>query len=110
MFFLKHAAEQGGLVRSLMGTALAAWDGRRPQRALMHYLLAAHAGVEAAQHNAGFVYGHDDKSLHDADVVREGDAAQHAAFRKKAMLYFQQAAVQVMMPPPTHTHPHTHTH
>lgn len=83
-FFLKHAAEQGGLIRSLMGTALAAWDNRRPQRALMHYLLAAHAGVEAAQHNAGFLYAHDDKSLHDVDVLREGDEEQRRTPRRDA--------------------------
>jgi len=47
-----------------------------------------------AQHNAGFLYAHDDTSLHDVDVLREGDAAQRRALHKKAMLYFQQAAVQ----------------
>ena len=46
------------MIRSLMSTALYANDHERPQRALMHYLLAAHAGIEAAQHNAAHLYAH----------------------------------------------------
>ena len=57
-FFLKHAAEAGPLAKSLMSTALYAHDHGRPQRALMHYLLAAHAGIDVAQHNAGHLYTH----------------------------------------------------
>jgi len=85
-FFLKHAAEQGGLVRSLMTVGLAAHEAGRPQRALLHYLLAAHAGVEAAQHNAGFLY-----AAH-AEAARRPEAALR--LRQKAMLLLQQAAVQ----------------
>ena len=57
-FFLKHAAEAGPLVRSLMSTALSAFEQGRTQRSLMHYLLAAHAGVDSAQHNAAHLYAH----------------------------------------------------
>ena len=39
-FFLKHAAEQGGVVRSLMSTALAAHDAGSMQRASVTLALA----------------------------------------------------------------------
>jgi len=58
LFFLKHAADNAPLVRELMGVALRAYDQQRPQRALLYYLLAAHAGVEVAQQNAGFLYAY----------------------------------------------------
>lgn len=84
-FFLKHAAEQGGVVRSLMSTALAAHDAGSTQRASLHYLLAAHAGVEAAQANAGYLYAHELTRLR---------PEQAALFKQKAALLLQQAAVQ----------------
>ena len=84
-FFLKHAAEQGGVVRSLMSTALAAHDAGSTQRASLHYLLAAHAGVEAAQANAGYMYAHELTRLR---------PDQAALFKQKAALLLQQAAVQ----------------
>merc|ERR1719483_1658810 len=84
-FFLKHAAEQGGVVRSLMSTALTAHDAGSTQRATLHYLLAAHAGVEAAQANAGYLYAH--------ELVRLRPD-QAALFKQKAALLLQQAAVQ----------------
>lgn len=84
-FFLKHAAEAGPLVRSLMSTALYAHEHRRPQRALMHYLLAAHAGVEAAQHNAGHLYAHTMSKLR---------ADEPAVMRQRAMQYFKLAVLQ----------------
>ena len=84
-FFLKHAAEQGGVVRSLMSTALAAHDAGSTQRAALHYLLAAHAGVEPAQANAGYMYAHELTRLR---------PDQAALFKQKAALLLQQAAVQ----------------
>ena len=87
-FFLKHAAEQGGLVRSLMATGLAAFEEERPQRALIHYLLAAHAGAEAAQANAGYLYANHMPSLRPELAT---------TYIKKAMMLLQQAAVQGSM-------------
>ena len=84
-FFLKHAAEAGPLVRSLLTRALAAYDARRPQRALMHFLLAAHAGVEAAQHNAGFLYAEEMPRLRPREA---------AYFAGRAVEYFKQASRQ----------------
>ena len=84
-FFLKHAAEHGPLVRSLMSTALHAHESGRPQRALMHYLLAAHAGVEAAQHNAAHLYAHVLPSL------RPDEADLHA---RRAEQHFKFATLQ----------------
>ena len=84
-FFLKHAADAGPLVRSLMSTALYAHEHNRPQRALMHYLLAAHVGIEAAQHNAAHLYAHEMPRL------RPDEAAN---FRHRAVSYFKLAVLQ----------------
>jgi len=84
-FFLKHAADAGPLARSLMTTALSANDNGRPQRALMHYLLAAHAGIEAAQHNAGHLYAH---------VMPELRPDMAPVFRQRAVQYFKLAVLQ----------------
>ena len=84
-FFLKHAAEAGPLVKSLMSTALYAYENDRPQRALMHYLLAAHAGIEAAQHNAGHLYAH---------VMPGLQKDQAATYRQRALQYFKLAVLQ----------------
>ena len=51
----------------------------------MHYLLAAHAGVEVAQANAGYLYAHELTRLR---------PDQAALFKQKAALLLQQAAVQ----------------
>lgn len=51
LFFLSHAATQGPAIPHLMGQGLAAHQAERPQRALMHYLIAGTkgwAGGEAA--------------------------------------------------------------
>mmetsp|Transcript_68738 Transcript_68738/g.136185 ORF Transcript_68738/g.136185 Transcript_68738/m.136185 type:complete len:652 (-) Transcript_68738:406-2361(-) len=84
-FFLKHAADAGPLVRSLMSTALHAFELGRPQRALMHYLIAAHAGVEAAQHNAAHLY------MHEMPKLR---ADEKQLYQQRAMQYFKLAALQ----------------
>jgi len=84
-FFLKHAAEAAPLVRSLMGTALYAHENKRPQRALVHYLLAAHAGIEAAQHNAAHLYAH---------VMPTMRPEERATYRQRAMQYFKLAVLQ----------------
>jgi SEL1 protein len=84
-FFLKHAAEAGPLIRSLMGTALYAHDKDRPQRALMHYLLAAHAGVEVAQHNAGHLYAHEMPKLRPEEA---------SLYKRRAAQYFKFAVLQ----------------
>jgi TPR repeat protein len=57
--FLKLAAESGPMVRSLMGTGLKAAERGKSKQALLYYLLAAHAGVEAAQQNAAHLYLHE---------------------------------------------------
>jgi SEL1 protein len=75
-FFLKHAADGGPLVRSLMGTALQAHDQGRTQSALLHYLIAAHAGVEAAQHNAGHLYMHEMPKLRPEERKTQQQRAQ----------------------------------
>ena len=72
-------------MRSLLTRALAAYDARRPQRALMHFLLAAHAGVEAAQHNAGFLYAEEMPRLRPREA---------AYFAGRAVEYFKQASRQ----------------
>jgi len=84
-FFLKHASDGGPLVRSLMGTALHAYDHGRTQRALVHYLLAAHAGVEAAQHNAGHLY------MHAMPKLRPDDRKLQ---QQRALQYFKLAVLQ----------------
>ena len=84
-FFLKHAAETGPLVRSLLGTALYAHEHDRPQRALIHYLLAAHAGSEVGQHNAAHLYAHVMPRL------RPDEATVHA---QRALQYFKLAVLQ----------------
>jgi len=84
-FFLKHAADGGPLVRSLMGAALHAYDSHRPQHALLHYLLAAHAGVEAAQHNAGHLY------MHAMPALRPEETK---TFQARATQYFKLAVLQ----------------
>jgi len=86
-FFLKHAAEAGPLIKSLMGTAFQAHDQGRPQRALLHYLLAAHAGIEAGQHNAAHLYAHVMPTL------RKGKE-EAAVFRQRALQYFKLAVLQ----------------
>ena len=47
------------MVRSLMGTGLKAAERGKSKQALLYYLLAAHAGVEAAQQNAAHLYLHE---------------------------------------------------
>lgn len=90
-FFLKHAAEASPMVKSLLSTALYAHENKRPQRALMHYLLAAHAGIEAAQHNAAHLYTHVlGKLREDGD----DDEEEKATFRAKALNYFKLAVLQ----------------
>jgi len=84
-FFLKHAADASPLVRSLMSTALHAFDHGRTQRALIHYLIAAHAGVEAAQHNAGHLY------MHAMPTLRPGESR---TYQQKALQYFKLAVLQ----------------
>ncbi len=84
-FFLKHAADGGPLVRSLMGTALYAHEHGRTQRALLHYLLAAHAGVEAAQHNVGHLY------MHEMPKLRPGERRQQ---QQRALQYLKLAVLQ----------------
>ena len=84
-FFLKHAAEAGSLTRYLMSNALLAHQNGRPQRALMHYLLAAHAGVEAAQHNAAHLY------MHTMPTLRPEDGR---LFKQRALQYFRLAILQ----------------
>ena len=84
-FFLKHAAEASPMVRSLMSTALNAHEKDRPQRALMHYLLAAHAGIEAAQHNAAHLYAHAMPKLRPTEV---------SLYRQRAVQYFKLAVLQ----------------
>jgi len=84
-FFLKHAAEAGPLVRSLMSTALYAHEHGRPQRALLHYLLAAHAGIEAAQHNAAHLFAH---------VMPRLRPEESTLFRTRAVQYFKLAVLQ----------------
>lgn len=84
-FFLKHAADAGPLVRSLMGTALYAFESGHPQRALIHYLLAAHAGIEVAQHNAAHLYAHAMPKLRPEETQ---------VYRQRAVQYFKLAALQ----------------
>ena len=84
-FFLKHAAEAGPLVKSLMSTALSAHEAGLTQRSLMHYLLAAHAGIDAAQHNAAHLYAHAMPQL------RKEEAA---LFKRRAVQYFKFAVLQ----------------
>jgi len=83
-FFLKHAAEASPTLRSLLLVGLAAYDAGRPQRSLMHYLLAAHAGLEAGVHNAAFLL---------AEEMPKLRPAHRGPFKERAAEYFQQAAI-----------------
>jgi len=85
LFFLKHAADNAPLVRELMGVALRAYEQQRPQRALLHYLLAAHAGVEVAQQNVGFLYANSPLPLR---------AKTGALYSQRATQYLKLAALQ----------------
>ena len=84
-FFLKHAAEAGPLAKSLMSTALSAHEHGRTQRSLIHYLLAAHAGIDVAQHNAAHLYAHEMPSLRPEEA---------ALFKRRAVQYFKFAVLQ----------------
>ena len=85
LFFLKHAADGSPLIRSLMGVAFSAQEHGLPQRALIHYLLAAHAGVEVAQQNAGFLYANAPLPLR----------SEHATvYQQRALQYLKLAALQ----------------
>ena len=86
-FFLKHAAENGPLVRSLMGTAFAAYEAGRPQRAILHYLLAANAGVQQAQHNAGFLYAN-------AKLPLRSSPPHKLLYAQRALQLLKGAAIQ----------------
>ena len=85
LFFLRHAAEQGPMLTSLGSAGLSAYEAERPQRALMHYLLAAHAGVAAAQNNAGYIYSELMPKLRSADAHR---------FRTVGSAYLRLAVLQ----------------
>ena len=85
LFFLKHAADNAPLVRELMGVALRAHEEKRPQRALLYYLLAAHAGIEVAQQNAGFLYANAPLPLR---------AKTGALYGQRALQYLKLAALQ----------------
>lgn len=86
-FFLKQATEAGPLVRSLLSTALRAHEEERPQRAAMHYMVAAHAGIKAAQYNAGYLFKNAKQFLSKANIKQE-------VAQDKAMYYFDQAGMQ----------------
>ena len=85
-------ARGGGrpLVRSST-RALAAYDARRPQRALMHFAGRA-CGVEAAQHNAGFLYAEEMPRLrHAGGLLRWARSSTSSRRRGRA----QEAQVQL---------------
>lgn len=84
LFFLKHAAENAPLVRELMMVGLKAHEQQRPQRALIHYLLAAHMGVERAQQNAGFLY---------ANAALPLRAKMDTLYKQRALQLFKLAAI-----------------
>ena len=84
-FFLKHVADGAPLIRSLMSVALSAHEHGLPQRALIHYSLAAHAGIEVAQQNAGFLYANAPLPLRSENAL---------VFQQRALQYFNLAALQ----------------
>jgi len=85
LFFLSHAAHAGPAVAHLLEQGLTAHEAERPQRALMHYLLAAHMGIEPAQTNAGFLY---------LNAMPAVIPAQAANYRAHAAEYLRRAAIQ----------------
>mmetsp|Transcript_105823 Transcript_105823/g.194073 ORF Transcript_105823/g.194073 Transcript_105823/m.194073 type:complete len:729 (+) Transcript_105823:60-2246(+) len=86
-FFLKQATEAGPLVRSILSTGLRAHEEKRPQRALIHYMLAAHAGIKAGQYNAGYLFQNAKQLLRKANISEE-------VAQDKAMYYYDLAAMQ----------------
>jgi len=84
LFFLQHAAAAWPAGNGLLETGLAAHEADRPQRALVHYLLGAHAGLEPALHNAGFLY---------AEAMPRRQPQLAASYRGAASEYFRRAAV-----------------
>jgi len=85
LFFLKHSSDGAPFVRSLMSVALSAHEQGLPQRALVHYLLAAHAGIEIAQQNAGFLYANAELPLRTENAL---------VYQQRALQYLKLSALQ----------------